>query len=260
MAKITFYRADSSAATAGHLVLSYLGAPYDSVRMVRMVLSNVDQSKAANTGGYEAADGSLPHEEYLKINPTGFVPALKIEGEEEGRTTIITEVPAVLTYLASLADTVPQATASGGPGPNHLLGRNALERAKVYEWLAWLAGTLHGIALVEIWRPYRIVGEGEVAAAAALKKKGMEILDQCYARIEQRIRDGDLGIGGGKDGYFTAVDFNLYIFWRAGALVLGTISEESHPHYAGLMRKVEALEATRKVLEVEGNAALAFKP
>ncbi|KLU84498.1 hypothetical protein MAPG_03539 [Magnaporthiopsis poae ATCC 64411] len=304
MAKITFYRGDGSAAMTGHLLLSYLGAPYSSVHMVPMVLSGMDQSKAANTGGYEAVDGTLPHEEYLKINPTGFVPALKIE--EEGRTTVITEVPAVVTYLASLADTVPHATASGGPGPNYLLGRSALERAKVYEWLGsknnyakqttsrqplvhlgalegaapeqvttagtsvitvvrpsssiLRAGTLHGIALVEISRPYRLVGEGEAAAAAALKKKGMEILEECYARVEQRIRDGDLGIGGGKDGYFTAVDFNLYVFWRIGALRLGTISGESHPHYAALMRKVEALEATRRVLEVEGNAALSFKP
>lgn len=257
MVKITFYRGDSSIAMTGHLVLAYLGAPYDSVHMVRMALANIDPTKEALTGGYEAVDGSLPHEEYRKINPTGFVPALRIE--EEGRSTIITEVPAVVTYLASLADTVPQATATGDPGPNHLLGRNALERAKVYEWLAWLSGTLHGIAFVEIFRPYRLVGDGEAAAAAALKKRGMEMLDECYARIEQRIRDGDLGIGGGKEGYYTAVDFSLYVIWRAGALVLRVISEESHPHYAGLMRKVEALESTRKVLEVEGNAALAFK-
>ncbi|KAL8388802.1 hypothetical protein RB595_008941 [Gaeumannomyces hyphopodioides] len=257
MVKITYYRGDGSVATAGHLLLAYLGTPYDSVHMIRMAMANVDQTKAANTGGYEAVDGSLPNEEYRKINPTGFVPALRIE--EEGRSTIITEVPAVITYLASLADTVHQATASGGPGPNNLLGRNALERAKVYEWLAWLAGTLHGVALVEIWRPYRLVADGEAAAAAALQKRGPEILDECYSRIEQRIRDGDLGIGGGKEGYFTAVDFNLYVFWRIGALIFGVLSEESHPYYAGLMRKVEALESTRKVLEVEDNAPLAFK-
>ncbi|KAL8294598.1 hypothetical protein RB597_007778 [Gaeumannomyces tritici] len=257
MSRITFYRGDGSVAMAGHLLLAYLGAPYDSVHMVRMALANVDQTKAANTGDYEAVDGSLPHQEYRKINPTGLVPALRIE--EDGRSTIITEAPAVITYLASLADTVPQATPSSGPGPNSLLGRNAVERAKVYEWMAWLAGTVHGIGLVEIWRPYRLVAEGEVAAAAALKKRGMEILNEGYARIEQRIREGDLGIGGGKDGYFTAVDFNLYVFWRIGALMLKVVSEESHPHYAGLMRKVEALESTRKVLEVEGNGALAFK-
>jgi glutathione S-transferase len=41
-------------------------------------------------------------------------------------------VLAIATAIANLA-----------PG-RHLMGRTALDRVRVYEWMTWLSGTLHG--------------------------------------------------------------------------------------------------------------------
>ncbi|KAK8926776.1 hypothetical protein VCV18_003237 [Metarhizium anisopliae] len=60
--------------------------------------------------GVEAANGSLPNDEYRKIHHricAGIV-----------NDAVITETPAILTYLASLAPA------------RHLLGKDALPQAK----------------------------------------------------------------------------------------------------------------------------------
>lgn len=98
-----------------HILLSELGIPFHAVPL------HVGDS------GYEAADGSFSHAEYVQdINSTGYVPALSVDGE------VITENPAILRYIANLA---PE---------RQLLGSTALQKARVDEWLAWLLSTLHG--------------------------------------------------------------------------------------------------------------------
>lgn len=71
---------------------------------------------------YVAADGNLSHEEYLIINPTRYVPAIVVG--TGGEATTITEMPAVLNYISSLAPHLK------------LLGDGPLEQAKVAEWTA----------------------------------------------------------------------------------------------------------------------------
>ena len=88
------------------------------------------------------AEGENLSEEYLKINPRGRVPTLIAHG------TAITEVPAILTYLASLK---PEA----GLVPPYA----SLDLAKTYELVAWLSSTLH-IAYAQLWRPERFLPEG----------------------------------------------------------------------------------------------------
>jgi len=70
--------------------------------------------------------GATQSAEFARINPKKRVPVLSLDGE------IITEVPAIATAIAGLA---PE---------RHLMGRTALEQARVYEWMNWLSGTLHG--------------------------------------------------------------------------------------------------------------------
>lgn len=68
--------------------------------------------------GVEAADGSPSNGEYCKIHHrvrAGIV-----------NDAVITETPAILTYLASLA---PE---------RHLLGKDALAQAEVAEWMAYM--------------------------------------------------------------------------------------------------------------------------
>ncbi len=86
MANLTLYRANRSCSLVSHALLRHLSIPFTTILM------------KFGPEGIEAADGSLSHTDYLAIHPLGYVPALVIDG-----TTTITETPAILTYIASLA-------------------------------------------------------------------------------------------------------------------------------------------------------------
>src|SRR5579864_9814930 len=73
------YFSPGACSVAPHIVLEEIGQPY-TTELVRVDIS----SKAEN----------ITQADYLKINPKGRVPALKI-GDH-----ILTEAPAILTYLA----------------------------------------------------------------------------------------------------------------------------------------------------------------
>ncbi|MGZ9202373.1 MAG: glutathione S-transferase N-terminal domain-containing protein, partial [Caulobacteraceae bacterium] len=85
------------------------------------------------------ADGEHNTASYLRINPKARVPALEIGGE------IYTEVPALLTYLASLK-----------PEAGLLPALGSVELARTLEWLAWLSSTVH-IAFAQFRRPERFL-------------------------------------------------------------------------------------------------------
>ncbi|EMP9795789.1 glutathione S-transferase N-terminal domain-containing protein, partial [Pseudomonas aeruginosa] len=80
-----------------------------------------------------AGDNRSP--EYLRLNPKGTVPALRV-GQ-----TIVTESPAILAYIADL---VPQRGLLPPVG--------TLQRAVAQEWLNAASGSLHG-AYRAIFRP-----------------------------------------------------------------------------------------------------------
>lgn len=65
-------------------------------------------------------------EDYLKINPRGYVPALQVGGE------VHTEVAALVQYLAEQA-----------PQSNLLPAAGTLERFRVNQWLAFVSQELH---------------------------------------------------------------------------------------------------------------------
>ncbi|KAK1766012.1 glutathione S-transferase [Phialemonium atrogriseum] len=181
--------------------------------------------------GVESADGSITRAAYLSIHPSGFVPALDVDGE------IITELPAVLNYIVSLA---PPSAAAGT-----LLGADDLGRARVAEWLAWLSGSLHGQGFGMLWRAGRFTDDE--GAHEGVRTKGREFIDGCFRRIEERLRGREFAVGEG----LTVVDFNLYVFWTWG-IEIGVQMAELYPSYADLMRRVESIEAVRTVVKTEG--------
>ena len=122
MTTITLYRKNGTCAMASHIILTEIGVEFAAIQL------------DWGPDGYQAADGSFTHAEYLKINPSGYVPALSVHG------TIITETLAILRFLADLAPA------------RQLLGYTALERARTDAWLSWLSGTLHGLGFKAFWR------------------------------------------------------------------------------------------------------------
>ena len=221
---LTLYRTNNTYSFVPHSVLLHFNIPFTAVPM-RPTSDNV-----ATGSRWAAADGSLTHEQYLAINPTGFVPALTI-GSGPG-STVITEMPGVLTYLASQA---PDAK---------LLGDRPLEQAKVAEWMAWLSGTVHALGFVAYLRMGRFVDEASVFDV--VKRRGKEVIEKSFATIDEKLKGREFAVGEG----LTVVDFNLYPFWRWASkhgFELG-----GYPNYAAHLRKVEALEGVKKALEAEG--------
>ncbi|KAI8267871.1 hypothetical protein K4K58_007001 [Colletotrichum sp. SAR11_239] len=218
---ITLYRTNGACSLVPHSILTHFAIPFVAVEM-EPTPDGID----GIGGRYRAADGSLTHEEYRRINPTGYVPCLLVD------ETVITEMPAVFTYIASL---VPD---------KNLFGRTAVQRAKAYEWVCWLSGTLHSLGYAGVLRPERFV-HGEEARAEVVAR-GQKVIDECYARIEERLMGKEFAIGDG----LTVVDFDVYIFYRWGCQ-FGTEMGRLYPNYERIARMVEGLDGVTKVVHVE---------
>lgn len=158
------------------------------------------------------------------------MPALDVGGE------VITEVPAILSYLSSL---VPEAKL--------FTGDDGLGRGRVAEWLNFLSGNLHGTAFGMTFRPGRYTDDP--GSFAATRAKGVEAVRKGFARINGRLEGREFAVGEG----WTAADFYLYIFARWGREIgLDLDLEGEFGNYAGLARRVEGLEGVRRAVGEEG--------
>jgi glutathione S-transferase len=184
--------------------------------------------------GLEAADDSLSRDEYREIHHLGYVPALKVDG------VVITEMPAILTYLASLA---PE---------RNLLGKSDVERAKIVEWMAFLSGYLHGQGYGQVFSPGRY--SDNESDFPAIKERGRKIVDTSYRRINGLLQGKAFAVGD-QD---TVADFNLVIFWYWG-VGNGFRMLDDYPNYAELVRRMESKASIRTTAQLEGKK-LAFEP
>lgn len=103
------YYSKGACSLSPHIVLCEAGMNFDLVEV------KLD-TKTTSTG-----------EDYLKVNPKGYVPALKLD---DG--TVITEGPAIVQYVA---DQVPQKQLAPANG--------TLARTRVQEWLNFITSELH---------------------------------------------------------------------------------------------------------------------
>ena len=218
--EIKLYRYSGACSFAPHVLLRHLGVPFHDVVM------------RVGSDGLEPADGSLTHAEYLQIHPSGYVPALTVDGRA------VTEMPAVLTMIAHLA---PDREAG-----LRLLGKTDTDKVDVVHWMAWLSGTLHSVGFGTTMRPERFVGD-KADAYPAVQAKGRSIIAASFERIDQKLRGKTYAVG----DYLTVVDFNLYFFWRWGMMYDMPMAEK-YPNWAKVLKRLEELEAIRKAMEVEG--------
>ena len=119
---------------ASHIVLEWIGKPYETVRLTR------EQTKEAD---------------YLALNPTGAVPTL-VDGD-----FVLTQSAAILNYLAELS---PEAG---------LLGDTPRERAETHRWLGLFNSDLHKTFSLVFGPTYYTGGDetaGKVVAGKAAEK------------------------------------------------------------------------------------------
>jgi glutathione S-transferase len=225
---LTLYRADGACSRVPHILLRELGAPFTEVTMT------IDMA----VNGLVPKDKSMTREEYLsKIHPDGMVPALQVND------AVITEMTGILAYIAALAE----------EHGRHWLPSDSVQRAKAYEWISWLSGTIHSQAFTALWRPGKF--SDDEAAHAGIQAKARVAVEGHYERIEARLIANEAS--GGTSGHavgsdFTVVDVLVYLFWRwAKHVDLEKGMVERWPRFAEVARRVEMLEGTKVAMEVE---------
>lgn len=177
----TLYFAPGACSLAPHIVLEWIGAPYEAVRV---------------------AFGSP---ELLAVNPAGAVPTLR---EADG--WLLTQAGAILEYLAQKH---PEADLSGGD--------SLRERAEAHRWSAFFTSDVHAAfwPLFSPQRyttdPAPEAREKVVAAARALVARQFGILE---AHLQGR--DWVLGEGRGKRSVIDAYAFPM-IRWATRVLPEG---------------------------------------
>jgi glutathione S-transferase len=199
---VKLYYNPGSANLAPHILLKELQVPHELVR--------VDQ---------EAGEQRTPG--YLKLNPTGRIPAL-VDGD-----LVLYEAAAICLYLA---DKHPEA------GMVPVLG--TVERAHFYKWLIYLTNTLQA-ELITYFYPDRLTDDesatAQVKAHAELRVGGMLDL------IETALAEG-------KGPYLlgervTAVDPYLFMLSRWTRMMQNPARSRAHlGRYLDLMLSRPAVQ------------------
>lgn len=160
-----------SCALAPHIALEEIGLPFD----LELVSTDKGEARA---------------EKFRKLNPKGRIPVL-VEGD-----WMLTEAPAILLHLAS--------------EHSFLAPKGKDEMSLALEWLNWLSGTVHSVAIRQIWKSEYFTADPNTYDA--IRTKGREHLAEAHALIESRLVDGEWILASG----YTVLDPFLLVFYRWG--------------------------------------------
>lgn len=167
------YYSPGACSLAPHIVLEELDVPFSPLLI-------------------STSDGSTQSADYLRVNPKGRVPVL-VFGE-----SILTEAPAILLYLAA-----------ANPDAN-LMPSSPLGMARCVEWFNWLSGTVHAVAVRQIWRPENFISNS--AQFSDIAHKGRENIEAAFSYIEARMIGALWAVG----EHYSVVDPYLLVFYRWG--------------------------------------------
>ena len=167
---VLFY-SPGSCALAPHIALEEIGTPFE------LELVSTDQGEART-------------DKFKNLNPKGRIPVL-VKGD-----WTLTEAPAILLHLAN---------------DNPMFapkGQDEVTRA--LEWFNWLSGTVHSVAIRQIWRSEYFTND--LNALDAIRAKGYEHLIEAHKLIESRLTEGEWVLDSG----YTVLDPYLLVFYRWG--------------------------------------------
>lgn len=189
---------------ASHIILNELGGSFE--------LDKTDTDAGTTEAG----------EDFRKISPNGYVPALITDDGE-----IITENPAVLQYLAD------QSPNAGLAPPN-----GTLERTRLQEALNFISSELH-TSFGPFFSGKELDGEARQKAEAGVKRRA--------AHIEQRLDDGRAYLLGDT---FTVADAYAFVVLNWAGFV--GISLAAYPKIQAYMANIAARSASIKAMVAEG--------
>jgi glutathione S-transferase len=202
------YYSPSTASLAVHWMLLELDAPFE------LVLT-------------DTATGAHKHPDYLKLNPSGVVPTLIVDGAP------VCEVAAILMLLAERHAEANLAPAIGAP-----------ERPAYLQWMVYLANTV--MPAFRFWfYPHEPAGEAGAEAVTAVARAR---LDATWDRIDAQLarQDGPYMLG----ARLSAVDFlaTMLMRWSRGT----PKPAAQWPHVARYLARMRAMPSLREVHAREG--------
>lgn len=176
------------------------------------------------------AKGEQKTPDYLKINPRGKVPALKLD---DG--AVLTENTAILSYLAKRS---PE---------KGLLPKDPAAEARCVSMMAWLSNTVHP-AFTHIFRPGNF--SEDAAAQDSIKAMGKKTFWEKLQEID--------GLVAGKEWMqgtqFTTCDPYALVFYGWGARIELPVKELKN--YTVWKDRMLKRPAVHKILEREQNILL----
>lgn len=208
---LTLYYSPGACSMASHIGLEEAGASFET-KLVAL------------------AKGEQRTLEYLKINPRGKVPALRLD---DG--SVLVENTAILAYL-------------GRRFPEQgLLPKDLVAEARCISMMAWLSNTVHP-AFTHIFRPERFAEDPN--AAASVKETGKK---NFWAALEELD-----GLVAGKKwmqgDQFTGCDPYALVFYGWGTRI--ELAMRELKNYTAWKDRMLERPAVRKVLEREQNILL----
>lgn len=208
---LTLFYSPGACSMASHIGLEESGAAYE---LKPVALAKGEQRTA----------------DYLKINPRGRVPALRLE---DG--SVLTENTAILSYLGLR---FPE---------KGLLPKDSTAQARCISMMAWLSNSVHP-AFTHIFRPERF-SEDE-AAYPSIKAAGKKTFWAALHEID--------GIVAGKSwmqgDQFTVCDPYALVFYGWGARIELPVKDLAN--YTAWKHRMLERPTVRKVLEREQNILL----
>jgi glutathione S-transferase len=209
-AVLKLYYSPAACSMAAHILLEEIGVEYQGIPI-------------------NILKGENRTEEFLRINPKGFIPVLSTDAG------LVSESPAILLYLAQAF-----------PAAGLLPGNDPMGAAKVTSFNVFLASAVH-VTYRHISRP-RLFADGAEAHRALLAKVP-EMLTRYFTMIEDTLSHGKDWIFGER---YSASDPYLFVyssllFWKGDRG-----DPKQFPRVLAHRERVLARPATRRALDAEG--------
>jgi glutathione S-transferase len=191
-----------------HVLLEEIGKPYDL--------------QAVNL-----REGAQYQPGFTTVSPKSKVPALE---RDDG--SVLTEFPAIATYLAKQN---PQAK---------LIPPDLESEIRAMEAMEYAVATMHGQGFARIFRPGNF---GPADQEDAVKARGREMVEKGFAILDQALAGKDYL--GGKDLSIADTAAFYVEFWGAGRLGM-KLPANVAAHY----ERMKARPAVQRVMQQEGVA------
>ena len=202
----TLYYSPGACSFAVHAVLRELDIPFE----LRKV---------------EIAKGATRSKAFLEFNPRGRVPVLS-NGDWR-----LTETVAILLFLA------------GQRPENHLLPKDAIDRAHVLEWLSFFSSTLHP-QYWGLWCPHRLTSDK--TAYGELKHTSELRMMHQHRNIDAYLAEREFLVG----DHLSLADFYLFVFGRWARVLPEQAT--ALPNFRRYLERLSNIESIRTAFSAEG--------